>query len=341
MSDQDSQYKQAGVNIDAGNEVVQKIKAALRSTFTADVLSDVGTFGGLFDASALKTMQAPVLVSSTDGVGTKTKVAARVGRWDTVGADLVNHCINDILVQGARPLFFNDYVAAAKIQPDVIAAVVIGMTNACKEAGIALIGGETAEMPGVYEPGEIDIAGTIIGVVERGKVITGKSITVGDVLIALPSSGLHTNGFSLARKVLDGADWNAPHKSLNGVSIGDTLLAVHRSYLHDVDKLWAAGIETRGLAHITGGGIVENLPRIFKHGITGRIKRGSWEILPIFRLIQREGDVRDAEMYRVFNMGIGMIVVIPAEQLEKALEICPQAKHVGLIIEGSGGVQIV
>lgn len=337
---EDSQYKQAGVDIDAGNDAVQKIKAALRSTFNASVLSDVGTFGGLFDASALKGMHQPVLVASTDGVGTKTKVAARLNRWNTVGADLVNHCINDILVQGARPLFFLDYVAAAKIQPDVIAAVVGGMTEACKAAGIALIGGETAEMPGVYEPGEIDIAGTIVGAVERGKVITGKAIQAGDVVIGLPSSGLHTNGYSLARKALDAEDWNAPRPDLNGATIGDTLLAVHRAYLTEIQTLWDAGIVTHGLAHITGGGVVENLPRIFLPGIGARIKRGSWDVPPIFNLIQRKGRVLSPEMYRVFNMGIGMILVIPADQADKALEVCPMAKRIGEIVEGRG-VQLV
>ncbi len=332
----ESQYKQAGVNIDAGNDVVQKIKAALRSTFTPNVLSDVGNFGGLFDATALKGMQSPVLVASTDGVGTKTKVAAKLGRWDTVGADLVNHCINDILVQGARPLFFLDYVASAKIQSDIIAAVIQGMTEACREAGIALIGGETAEMPGVYETGEIDVAGTIIGAVERGKVITGKAIKVGDVLVGLPSSGLHTNGYSLARKVLDKEDWTAPRDDLKGATIGDTLLAVHRSYLAQVAALWEAGIETHGLAHITGGGVVENLPRIFLPGIGARINRGSWDIPPIFGLIQRKGTILSPEMYRVFNMGLGMILVIPAEQVDKVVEIIPTAKRIGEIVDGRG-----
>jgi len=338
MSD-DSQYKEAGVNIDAGNDAVQKIKAALRSTFTPDVLSDVGSFGGMFDATRLKGMQAPVLVASTDGVGTKTKVAAKLNRWDTVGADLVNHCINDILVQGARPLFFLDYVASAKLQPEIIAAVVGGMTAACRAAGIALLGGETAEMPGVYEPGEIDIAGTIIGAVERGKVITGKHITLGDVLLALPSSGLHTNGYSLARKVLAEMDWSSPNETLGG-SIGEVLLTTHRSYLTEIEKLWTAEIATHGLAHITGGGVVENLPRILKTGLGAQIKRGTWVEPPIFDLIQKSGNVRDAEMFRVFNMGIGMVIVVPAEQADKALEICPEAKRVGEIIAGAG-VEIV
>ena len=336
----ESQYKAAGVNIDAGNDVVQKIKAALRSTFNPNVLSDVGTFGGLFDASALKGMQSPVLVASTDGVGTKTKVAAKLNRWDSVGADLVNHCINDILVQGARPLFFLDYVASAKIQPDIIAAVIKGMTDACREAGIALIGGETAEMPGVYEVGEIDVAGTIVGAVERGKVITGKAIKVGDVLIGLPSSGLHTNGYSLARKVLEKEDWTIPHPDLNGATIGDTLLAVHRSYLSEVTKLWEAGVETHGLAHLTGGGVVENLPRIFLPNIGAKINRGAWDIPPIFSLMQRKGSIITPEMYRVFNMGIGMILVIPVDQVDKTVEIIPTAKRIGEIVEGRG-VQLV
>jgi phosphoribosylamine--glycine ligase / phosphoribosylformylglycinamidine cyclo-ligase len=226
-----SAYAAAGVDIAAGTRATELFKASVRSTYNRSVLSDTGSFGGLYDASALKEMNAPVLVSSTDGVGTKTMVAARMGRWDTVGQDLVNHCINDILVQGARPLFFLDYVASSKLNPEHVAAVVSGVAEACKAAGMALLGGETAEMPGVYHPGELDLAGTIIGVVERGALIDGSRIQAGDVILAFPSSGLHTNGFSLARMALDGLDWTAANEALGGQSVGEVLLAVHRSYL--------------------------------------------------------------------------------------------------------------
>jgi phosphoribosylformylglycinamidine cyclo-ligase len=272
-----------------------------------------------------------VLVASTDGVGTKTKVASRLNRWDTIGQDLVNHCVNDILVQGAKPLFFMDYVASSKLIPQQIADIVKGMASACEHLGIALLGGETAEMPGVYQEGEVDVAGTIVGVVDRPHLIDGKRIQVGDVLLNLPSSGLHTNGFSLARKVLDGLDWNTPLAELNG-TIGDALLAVHRPYLHEYQTLVNAGMDVKGMAHITGGGIVENLPRILPEGITTQIERGSWHIPPIFTLIQQRGEIAEAEMMRVFNMGLGMIVVLPKEQAEHATSLITGASIVGMVI---------
>ena len=304
-------YKRAGVDIDAGNHTVSLMKQAVRSTFTPQVLSDVGSFGGLFDVSNLKSMASPVLVASTDGVGTKTRVAARLNRWDTIGQDLVNHCINDILVQGAQPLFFMDYIATSKVIPDQLAAIVGGMAAACKLAGCALIGGETAEMPGVYAPGEIDVAGTIIGVVEYGDLITGTCIEPGDAILVLPSNGLHTNGYSLARAALAGMDWSTPRDDLGGESIAAALLEPHLSYLDAINTLQHHRIEIRGMAHITGGGLIENLPRILPEGLGADIARAVREP-PIFDLIQRMGRVTTEEMFRVFNMGMGMLIVTPA-----------------------------
>ncbi len=306
-------YELAGVNIDASNHAKALMTAAVQSTYGKEVLSGIGAFGGLFDASALQGMQSPVLVASTDGVGTKTKVAARLNRWESIGHDLVNHSINDILVQGARPLFFLDYVASSQVQPEQIAAVVAGVAAACKAAGCALLGGETAEMPGVYLPGEIDLAGTIIGVVERGQIIDGSRIQAGDMIVGFPSTGLHTNGYSLARRVLDELDWMSEMPDLGG-TVGDALLTVHRSYIPSVEQLRNAGIDIKGLAHITGGGLIENPPRIFPEGIGAVIKRGTWTEPAIFGLIQELGNVSDAEMFRVFNMGLGMIAIVSREQ---------------------------
>lgn len=336
---QDSAYSKAGVDIDAGNRAVALMKQAVRSTFTPQVLSDVGSFGGLFDASGLVGMDAPVLVASTDGVGTKTRVAVKLNRWDGIGADLVNHCINDILVQGATPLFFMDYVATSKVIPEQLAAIVEGMARACQEAGCALLGGETAEMPGVYADGEVDVAGTIVGVVERGKLITGSRIEVGDSIIGIRSDGLHTNGYSLARAALADLDWTVARDDLNGISIGDALLAVHRPYLKHVRQMWEAGIDIRGLAHITGGGITENLPRILPDGTAAQINRGAWHEPPIFGLIQQAGKVSDAEMFRVFNMGIGMITVVTRQQATDVGGLF-QCFEMGQIVSGDRNVRI-
>lgn len=332
-------YAQAGVNIAAGTQAVELMKAAVRATYTPQVLAGIGAFGGLFDASLLKTMSQPVLVASTDGVGTKTKVAARLGRWESVGRDLVNHCVNDILVQGARPLFFLDYVASSHVAPEQIAALVSGCAAACQEIGCVLIGGETAEMPGVYLPGEFDLAGTIIGVVERSQVIDGQRIQPGDAIIGLPATGLHTNGYSLARKVLEGLDWQPPHPAL-GQSIGDALLAVHRCYLPEVMKLLEVGIDVRGLAHITGGGITDNLPRIFPPGVSARIELGSWPVLPIFQLIQQVGEIPPAQMLHVFNMGVGLLVIVPAAQVDAVLTTLSGDSYlIGEMVAGEGMVQ--
>jgi len=311
-------YRDAGVDIEAGNRAVDLMKRAVQSTYGKEVLAGIGAFGGLYDGAALKAMAAPVLVASTDGVGTKTKIAAALGRYDTIGHDIVGHCVNDILVQGARPLFFLDYVAFNRIIPERVAAIVTGIAEACKSVGCALLGGETAEMPGVYAEGEFDLVGTIIGAVERGRIIDGASIKAGDAIIGLASSGLHTNGFSLARKVLAGRDLGAPDAEL-GTSLGEALLAPHRPYLAELERLWAAGVSVKGMAHITGGGLIENPPRILPPGMAARIRRGSWPMPPLFQLIQRAGDIAPDEMARVFNVGLGMLLFVPAGEAQKAL----------------------
>lgn len=340
MTGNEDAYTRAGVNIGAGKQSTALMAEAVRSTYGPEVLAGIGAFGGLYDASALPEMAHPVLVASTDGVGTKTKVAARLGRWDTIGRDLVNHCVNDILVQGARPLFFLDYVAMAHLDPRKVAAIVGGVAEACREAGCALLGGETAEMPGVYEAGEVDLVGTIVGVVERGRLIDGSCIQPGDFLIALPSSGLHTNGYSLARKLLDPLDWMEPLPEL-GCSPGDALLAVHRCYLDAVRKWWSSGVGIRGLAHITGGGVFDNLPRILPPGLGAIIQQGSWTSPPIFDLLRRLGNLSDQEMFHTFNMGLGMIGVVPPDHVTQALAaVDGEAYVVGEIVEGSEGVEV-
>lgn len=338
--EQENAYKQAGVDIAAGQRAVDLMKAAVRATHGTEVLASIGAFGGLYDASAMTRMEAPVLVASTDGVGTKTMVAAHMHQWDTIGHDLVHHCVNDILVQGARPLFFLDYVASSRLDADQVATIVRGMASACQEAGCALLGGETAEMPGIYQPGEIDLVGMIVGVVDRAKIIDGSRIQAGDVLLGLPSTGLHTNGYSLARKILESLDWNAPLPDL-GCSIGVALLAPHRSYLAPVQRLWAVGVDVRGLAHITGGGLVDNLPRIIPSGFGAVVQRGSWPELPIFGLIQRIGALSDAEMFHVFNMGIGLVVVVPPGDGAQAQTLLRDDVFViGEIVAGQEGVSI-
>lgn len=320
-----SAYKDAGVDIDAGHRAVELMKAAVERTHGPRVLGGLGSFGGLFDLSFAKDMEAPILVGSTDGVGTKTKVAAAVGRYAGVGADIVNHCIDDILVQGAEPLFFFDYIASSTLDPEMVATVVSGAARACEAAGCALLGGETAEMPGVYAPGEFDLVGTIVGIVDRPRLITGARIAAGDRVLALPSVGLHTNGFSLARRALAGRDWEAPVEQLQGRSLADALLVPHKSYLAEVRALWAAGIDIRGLAHITGGGLVDNPPRVLPDGLAFRLRRASWSFPPIFRLIQEGGNVSDDEMLRVFNCGIGMLVVVPEDQVDRAADALDEA----------------
>jgi phosphoribosylformylglycinamidine cyclo-ligase len=292
-------YESAGVSIDAGNRAVDLMKEAVRSTYTHSVLAGIGSFGGLFDANAIKQMDHPVLVASTDGVGTKVKLAASVGRYRGVGHDIVNHCINDILVQGARPLFFMDYFATSKLDPEQTAEVVTGIAEACKEAGMALLGGETAEMPGVYQPNEFDVAGTIVGVLEREAILPRPTLQAGDVLIGFPSSGPHTNGYSLIRKVFE-------NTALND-SLADALLAPHRSYFNG---LYPCLARVKALAHITGGGFVENLPRVLPENLNAVIYLNSWQVPPLWTLIREKGNIATEEMYRVFNMGIGMVAIV-------------------------------
>jgi phosphoribosylformylglycinamidine cyclo-ligase len=302
-------YSDAGVDIDAATRATDRIKELARATFNQRTLSEIGSFGGMFDG-AFPNLAQPVLVASADGVGTKLKAAFATGVHNTVGRDLVNHCVNDILVQGARPLFFLDYVATGKLSPEVVASVVEGVANGCRENGCVLLGGETAEMPGFYGEGEYDIAGFIVGVVDRSKIIDGKSIVPGDVLLALPSAGLHTNGYSLARKLffeIAGYEVDTQVPEL-GMTAGEALLLPHLSYLRPLEGLLDGGA-IKGLAHITGGGLTDNIPRILPEGTAVRIEKGSWPVLPVFKLFRRLGNVSDTEMNRTFNMGVGMVIV--------------------------------
>lgn len=326
-------YQAAGVDIAAGARAVELMRDAVRATYGPEVLLGIGAFGGLFDVAALQAMDAPVLVASTDGVGTKTKIAAALGRYDTIGHDIVNHCVNDILVQGARPLFFLDYIASSKLDPKMVAAVVSGAAAACRAAGCALLGGETAEMPGVYASDEFDLVGTIVGAVDRAEIIDGSTIQPGDAVIGLASSGLHTNGFSLARKVFEGWDLHAELPEL-GRPLGDALLAPHRSYLAEVQRLQQAGVTVKGLVHITGGGLIDNPPRILPDGTAIHLRRGSWPIPPLFQLIQRTGEIADDEMAHVFNLGLGMLVIAPAQHALLALRALGEGWLVGEVVAG-------
>jgi phosphoribosylformylglycinamidine cyclo-ligase len=339
-------YRQSGVDIDAGNETVRRIRSLARGTFTPGVLSDIGSFGGLFQLDR-ERYREPVLVSSADGVGTKLKIAFLTGRHDTVGADLVNHCVNDILVHGAEPLFFLDYLATGRLSPVVAEQIVSGVARACRENRCALIGGETAEMPGFYADGEYDIAGFIVGIVEKAQLMDGRAIVPGDVLIALPSAGLHTNGYSLARRVLFdlagfGPDTRVPEL---GGTVGDALLAPHRSYVTSVRPLLEGRI-AKGLAHITGGGMTENLPRTLPEGCAAEIDLHAWSIPPLFDLLQERGRIARDEMFRAFNMGVGLIVVCAARDAERAIDLVaragePNAFRLGCIVAGDRTVRYV
>jgi phosphoribosylformylglycinamidine cyclo-ligase len=336
-------YRQSGVDIDAGNEAVRRIKSLARATFTPDVLSEIGSFGGLFRLP-LSGYREPVLVSSADGVGTKLKLAFMSGRHETVGQDLVNHCVNDILVQGATPLFFLDYLATGRLAPEVAADVVSGMAKACRENGCALLGGETAEMPGFYAEGEYDLAGFVVGIVDRTRVIDGSLLKPGDVLIGIPSTGLHTNGYSLARRIVFetmGLSFDSVVPEL-GMAIGDALLAIHRSYLSTLLPVVRRRL-VKGMAHITGGGITENLPRILPEGRIALIERHSWETPPLFQFLAKAGNVSDEEMLRAFNMGIGMIVAVDESDAVTALDLIHEhggggAVVIGRIAQGERGV---
>jgi phosphoribosylformylglycinamidine cyclo-ligase len=337
-------YKTAGVDIDAGHEVVRRIRALARRTHTPGVLSDLGSFGGLFQLPAAAAGDDQVLVASADGVGTKLRVAFMTGRHDTIGVDLVNHCVNDILVQGARPLFFLDYLATGRLEPDVAVQIVDGLSRACVENGCALLGGETAEMPGFYKDGEYDVAGFIVGVVSRSALIDGSRVASGDVLIGLPSSGLHTNGYSLARRIAfetAGVGVGDVVPEL-GVPVGDALLAPHRSYLPVIGPLLGSGA-IAGMAHITGGGITDNLPRMLPEGTRAEIDRSAWEVPAVFRWLRRVGGVPDDDMYRTFNMGMGLIVAVAADQADGVLAALADrgetdARVIGRVVVGAGGV---
>jgi phosphoribosylformylglycinamidine cyclo-ligase len=335
-------YRDAGVDIDAATRTTEKIKELARRTFNERTLSEIGSFGGMFDA-AFPHLKQPVLVASADGVGTKLKIAFLAGIHNTIGRDLVNHCVNDILVQGARPLFFLDYFATGKLSNEIVAAVIEGIVSGCGENGCVLLGGETAEMPGFYSGNEYDLAGFIVGIAEREKVIDGKGIVPGDILLALPSAGLHTNGYSLARKLLlevAGYEVNSHVQEL-GSTVADALLQPHISYLEPLGNLIDLKL-IKGLAHITGGGLTDNVPRILPLGTAVSIRKGSWPVLPIFQLLQQIGNVSESEMFRTFNLGVGMVIVCAPENVtaikDQLAERGARSYEIGAVIAGNGEV---
>lgn len=329
-SDDRTGYQRAGVDLRAAEDTLSRIERAVASTYTPGVLRGLGAFGGLF---ALPTgLREPVLVASTDGVGTKTMIATALDAYETIGRDLVNHCVNDILVQGATPLFFLDYVASARLVPETTARVVQGVADACRAAGIALLGGETAEMPGVYHEGELDLAGTIVGVIERSAIVDGSRVDEGDVLLGIASGGLQTNGFSLARSVLG----NALSEPFAEGTVGDALLAEHRSFLGAVRPLLEAGL-VRAMAHVTGGGLPGNLPRSLPAGLGAMVTRGTWPEPEVFGLLQRRGNLADDEMFEVFNMGVGFVIVVAEADVERARAATDEPLYViGRVMRGEG-----
>ncbi len=343
MSQNKIDYKSAGVDIDAGNEAVERIKKGVRSTFTTNVLTGLGSFGSLYDLkSILDDYENPVLVQSIDGVGTKAIIARKLGKFNTIGVDLLSACANDILVMGARPLTFLDYIANDKLRPDTIEEIVSGMVKACRDTGVSLVGGETAEMPDTYLPGEHDLVGVITGVVEKNKIITGETIQPGDVVLGLPSSGLHTNGYSLARKLffeIGGYDVNDTIPELEK-SVGLTLLEPHINYTNHVFGVLDKEIVVKGIAHITGGGLVENIPRILPDGCCVEIHKGSWPSVPIFNVMQSIGNVDENEMYRTFNMGIGMIIIAAPDQVNSIKKII-DVHEIGFVVVGGNQVNII
>ncbi len=334
-------YADAGVSIEKANLTVAKIKDIARSTFNERTLTEIGSFGGMFLAS-FPEMEEPVLVASADGVGTKLRIAFQTGIHNTVGQDLVNHCVNDILVQGAKPLFFLDYFATGKLSPEITASIVEGIAEACRQNGCVLLGGETAEMPGFYLDGEYDLAGFIVGVVERKKIIDGRNIQKGDAVLGLSSNGLQTNGYSLARKVLFEVAGYKPESYIEelGESLAEALLKIHPSFLKPLEGFLDSG-KIKGLAHITGGGLIENIPRILPDGLAVEIKRGSWVEPPIFGLIQRLGNIEDSEMFRTFNMGIGMVLICAQSDKGFFIENLQNCFEIGQVIEGSRTVTII
>ena len=337
-------YKDAGVNIDAANIATSRIKKLAKTTFNENVMSEIGSFGGMFNGSFMDVRE-PVLVASCDGVGTKLKMAFATGIHNTIGYDLVAHCIDDILVQGARPLFFMDYIATGKLDPDIIEKIIEGITKGCREGNCALLGGETAEMPEFYQDGEYDIAGFIVGIVDRRKVINGARITAGDVVIGLPSLGLHTNGYSLARKIffdVQGYQVDSKVPEL-GCTVGEELLKPHKNYLPALERLIEHEGMIKGLAHITGGGLVENIPRILPSNVDVAIRWGSWPILPVYDLIQRIGNVPREDMIRTFNMGVGMVVITSPQYAQSVQDQLERAREpfyiIGEVVDGDGKVR--
>lgn len=338
-------YRKAGVDIDAGNEAVERMKKHVKRTFRPEVLTGLGGFGGLFQLNT-KNMQEPILVSGTDGVGTKLKIAFAMDKHDTIGIDAVAMCVNDVVVSGAEPLFFLDYLACGKVEPEKIESIVKGIAEGCELAGCALIGGETAEMPGMYTDGEYDIAGFTVGMVDKKDVIDGSTIAAGDVLIGLPSSGVHSNGFSLVRKVLledAGLSLQDEIASLNS-KLGDVLLTPTRIYVKPILELLKE-YKLKGMVHVTGGGFYDNIPRVLPEGTGASIEEGNWPIPAIFKLIQEKGQISDYDMYRTFNMGIGMIIVVKAEEeaavLDKLASLGEKAYRIGTIKQGQSAVEIV
>jgi phosphoribosylformylglycinamidine cyclo-ligase len=339
-------YKSAGVDIDAGNEAVDRIKNGVKSTFTSNVLTGLGSFGSLYDLKPiLENYNHPVMVQSIDGVGTKTIIARKLEKFDTIGIDLLSAAANDILVMGARPLTFLDYIANDKLKPEIVEEIVSGMVKACKETGVSLVGGETAEMPDTYLPGEHDLVGIITGVVEKEKIITGENIKPGDVVLGLPSNGLHTNGYSFARKLffeIGGYDVNDMIPELDK-SVGLTLLEPHINYTNHVFSVLDIGIDLKGIAHITGGGLVENIPRILPNGVGVNLKKESWPSLPVFDVMQSIGDVDENEMFRAFNMGIGMVFIVDStdvNSVKDALKDLTEVYEIGTIVSGDKSVII-
>lgn len=327
-------YKEAGVDIAAAERTVAAMKSAVESTYSDKVLSRLGTFGGLYDLSEVCQGESPVLVASTDGVGTKVEVARVMGQWDSIGKCLVNHCVNDILVQGAQPLFFLDFIGCHRLEEDVTATIVKGMAEACRDVGAALLGGETAEMGSVYSEGGLEVAGTIVGSVERKALLTGETIQAGDVVLALPSSGLHTNGYTLARKI--SADFHWQEHQLEGRPLGQHLLDVHRCYLTEIKQLRKAGLIINGLAHVTGGGIPGNFQRILPTGLGAKLSLAKISAPPIFGFLAEHGQLTFEDQLSAFNLGVGMIVVLAQESLQKALELVPELRELGHVTETSG-----
>lgn len=345
----DDAYAKSGVNIEAGNEVVRRIKDIVKDTHSPQVLQGIGSFGALFDISDIaKNYKHPVLVQSVDGVGTKLMVAKMANDYSKVGADIVNHSANDIVCMGAKGITFLDYVAHEKLDTDIMDSIMIGMATACKEGGISLIGGETAEMPGTYLAGEHDIAGAITGVVEKEKMITGEKIAVGDAIIGLSSSGLHTNGYSLARKAFFETAKLTVNDTYEGLgeTIGSALLHAHLNYAPAVLRLIDAGVAVNGVAHLTGGGFIENIPRVLPKNVNAQIKKGTWPILPIFQAIIKIADVSETDQYRSFNMGIGMVLMVPQTEKARVMEMLShettfKAYDIGEVVAGEGKTELI